>query len=448
MVEELNKLYFTHEEFKKILEHYGRAIRDKNKLYKEKIPYDSYRNLYANCVKGVKVIEDKYGDLWFYDEDETKFNKEYWYLNEIGTEERRFVQSTSLVMIITPDHDFYKFFYNNYFQLHSDYRSLIKNKEEDKDVAIINSNTTDWTIKCIPEKEVESCRSTDNHLTWYNNSSTHSKWLTDYSQDGKTTTSPTYSWNNNSTWTTTLDNVNISDALKQLTETAQSAVGSIKSMEKEFNKNEKESKTMKGFNFDFGACTYDNVRMSMYGIAVKNQAGEWVSYNPATAQIVNVDIFNFEGGKFMFKMPVAPAKVVKGDVIIHNKKAMIVLDIDENGFVVVDPHAGEEKKVVPTSNCFGFNFITKIVSMFDMSAAAPNADSPFGNMLPLMLMADDQEIDPMMMMFMMNQNGDMGDMFGNPMMMYFLMQNSSKDAILPLMMMMGQTQAPKSKSGK
>lgn len=214
------------------------------------------------------------------------------------------------------------------------------------------------------------------------------------------------------------------------------------------NKKEKEKENMKGFNFDFGPCTGDNVRVSMYGIAVKNQNGEWVSYNAETAEIVNVDIFNFEGGKYMFKLPVAPKEVKVGDVIIHNKKAMFVIELDENGFIVVDVNAGEEKKVVPTSNVFSFNFVTKVVSMFNGFAEAPSTDAPFGNMLPFMLMSENKDVDPMMLMFMMNGN-NMGDMFSNPMMLYFLCGDKmNKDSMLPLMMLMNQNKAPKSKSGK
>ena len=50
---------------------------------------------------------------------------------------------------------------------------------------------------------------------------------------------------------------------------------------------------MKGFKFDFGPCTNDNVRMSTYGLAVKNGNDEWVSYDPNSDQIINVDLLNF-----------------------------------------------------------------------------------------------------------------------------------------------------------
>ena len=88
--------------------------------------------------------------------------------------------------------------------------------------------------------------------------------------------------------------------------------------------NNKENNTMKNFNFDFGPCTKDNVRMSMYGLAVKNAAGTYVSYNANTNEIVDVDILNFDGGKYLYKMPTAVKDITTGDVIIHMHKPMFV----------------------------------------------------------------------------------------------------------------------------
>ena len=114
----------------------------------------------------------------------------------------------------------------------------------------------------------------------------------------------------------------------------------------------------------------------------------------------------------------------------------------------VDVCAGEQKQVIPTVNMFGFNFVTKIVSFFNtVGDNAPTPDAPFGNMLPFMLLGEDggKDIDPMMLMFMMNSNGGMSTGFdmSNPMMLYFLMGKDSKNSdMLPLMMMMGMNQAP------
>ena len=207
------------------------------------------------------------------------------------------------------------------------------------------------------------------------------------------------------------------------------------------NKNDEGEKTkMKGFNFDFGPCTNDQVRMSMYGLAIKNASGEWVSYNDG--QVVNVDVLNFDGAKYMFKMPVAVKDIAVGDIVIHNRVPMFVESV-ENGIHVVDIRAGEKKEILPTTNMFGFNFVTKIVSLFNAFQSSPTPDQPFGNMLPfLMLNGEDgktMDSDTMLMFMMMqNQNGST-NIFANPMMLYFLMKDKGGNDILPLMLMMNQS---------
>ena len=202
--------------------------------------------------------------------------------------------------------------------------------------------------------------------------------------------------------------------------------------------NKKGNNKMKAFNFDFGPCTNDNIRMSMYGLAVKNAAGTWVSYNPESKEIIDVDVFNFDGGKFLYKMPVAIKDVKVGDIVIHNRKAMFVIDVSETGMTAIDPQAGEEKKILLTKSPFGFNFATKVVSLFNMTSDAPTPDAPFGNMLPFLMMSESNgefDMNTMLMLSMMGSQGSM-DFAKNPMMMYFLMKDTKNmDELLPLMFM-------------
>ena len=208
-----------------------------------------------------------------------------------------------------------------------------------------------------------------------------------------------------------------------------------------FNNNvddKKGNNKMKAFNFDFGPCTNDNIRMSMYGLAVKNATGTWVSYNPESKEIIDVDVFNFDGGKFLYKMPVAIKDVKVGDIVIHNRKAMFVTEIAEAGMIAIDPQAGEEKKILLTKSPFGFNFATKVVSLFNMTSDAPTPDAPFGNMLPFLMMSESNgefDMNTMLMLSMMGSQGSM-DFAKNPMMMYFLMKDTKNiDELLPLMFM-------------
>lgn len=214
----------------------------------------------------------------------------------------------------------------------------------------------------------------------------------------------------------------------------------------EWNKR-KENDKMKFGNFDFGPCANDNVRMSMYGIAIKNAAGTYVSYDAASGEIIDVDVFNFDGGKYMFKLPVAIKDVKVGDVIIHNRTPMFVVGFAENtgDLIAVDIRAGEKKTIMPMRNMFHFDFVTKIVSLFDMNGMTqPSSDMPFGNMLPLMMMSDDNkdmDMKDILMMSMLANGGNMSNM--NPMLLYFLASDeadgtSMKDKLLLMMLLSNQ----------
>ena len=209
--------------------------------------------------------------------------------------------------------------------------------------------------------------------------------------------------------------------------------------------NKKENSTMKGFNFDFGPMNNNVVRMSVYGMAVKNKVGTWVSYDAKAGEIMDVDVFNFEGSKFMYKMPVAINDVAVGDIIVHMSVPMFVIGKAEDGkaVIAVDPVSGERKEIMLTKSPFGFNFVTKVVNFLG-NAFNADANNPFGNlglmmmlsedgngvkdMLPLMLMANGGNIDmsnPLMMYALMSGDGKMGDMLP-----FMLMMNANKPAVV------------------
>jgi hypothetical protein len=184
-------------------------------------------------------------------------------------------------------------------------------------------------------------------------------------------------------------------------------------------------------NFDFGSCENDNVKMSMYGIAVKNPTGTWVSYDSKSGNVIDVDILNFNG-KYLYKMPSAIKDIKAGDVIIHNRKPVFVTRVEDGKILCVDPAAGEEKIVLPTRNMFGFDFVTRVVNLFGDVTKGVSADSPFGNMLPIMMLADEKNNDMLPLFFMMN-GGKMDAT--NPLMMYFLMKDGTKSDLLPLLLL-------------
>lgn len=217
----------------------------------------------------------------------------------------------------------------------------------------------------------------------------------------------------------------------------------IENIKTNISENKKEKKDMNFFkNFEFGPVKNDTVRLSPYGLAVKNLDNSWVSYDAASDSIIDVDVFNFEGKNLIYKIPAAPHTVRAGDMIVHQGKGLYVLtDVCDGDTCVsvIDPRAGESKEILLTKSPFGFTFVTKLVSLLDMSSINANIDSPFGNLLPLAMMGDkDCDTGTMMaMMMMMNSEGCSFDM-SNPMMMYALMNGDNKDMLLPMMLMAGR----------
>lgn len=222
---------------------------------------------------------------------------------------------------------------------------------------------------------------------------------------------------------------------------------------KEKMKNEKENNKMNtAFNFDFGPCSGDSIRMSMYGLAIRNAAGNWVAYDAKNRKVMDVEIFNFSGmSKYLYRVPMAISAIAVGDTIVHNRKPVFVTEItDQKKIVVVDIFDGEEKIIMPAMSPFGFNFVTKVVSLFDMmgggasSNQTASAENPFGNMFPLMMMGEGENVKDMLpLMFMMGGANGEAPAAGNQNMMMGMMaamlmgKDCKADDLLPLMFVMG-----------
>ena len=197
--------------------------------------------------------------------------------------------------------------------------------------------------------------------------------------------------------------------------------------------------TNKMFNFDFGPVA-SHVRMSPYGLAIASADNKYVSYDKASGNIVDVEVFNFDAQKFLYKMPVPVSQVAVGDIVVHMRKPMFVRNVKDSVVSVVDIYNAEAKDILPVKSPFGFNFMTKIVSLVDMSGA--DANSPFGNMLPLLMMGEGKNFKDILPLMLMTGNaGAFGNMNQNPLMLMALMSNGDIDPMI-MAMCMGAFQAP------
>lgn len=204
---------------------------------------------------------------------------------------------------------------------------------------------------------------------------------------------------------------------------------------------EKENFAMK-FNFDFGPVNSSTVRMSLYGLAVKNKAGTWVSYDAKAGDIMDVDILNFDGAKFLYKMPVATKDIAIGDVVIHNGIPMFVIAIATNGTYItgVDPVNGERKDIMLPKSPFGFNFATKVVNFLGNLNTGADASNPFGNLGLMLMLNDSSDMNDLLPLMLLSGNTGTLNLSDPTALMFMGMamnkNSKSDDNILPMLLML------------
>lgn len=202
--------------------------------------------------------------------------------------------------------------------------------------------------------------------------------------------------------------------------------------------NEKENNSMfenvfKGL--DFGKA--NSVKTSIYGPAFK--CGDcYVSYDKSVENYIDVTELLLDIDNMNYKMPIAAGAVAVGDYILHMHKWVRVLKVLKGGRLEVEDM--QEKQVVtilPVKNVFGFEFYTKLFCFADnLISGCANAENPFGNLLPLMLMSKDNSKDNLLPLMLMSGGFNGGNAQMNPLMMYALMGNKGNDNTLLMLMMM------------
>lgn len=313
---------------------------------------------------------------------------------------------------------------------------------------LYEQNFVDWDI--TPNEDMTTLNSACNY---YNTDSTINSSVNACYYDSLTSSGIYPDHSNKSDIYVSIDGANRSvsnlvdtiDETKQRVEKLKKKIEDNGSLYQEKPNYMKENNTMtitkndnfaKSLNLDFGTCEKDKVKMSPYGLAVKNANNTWVSYDPKSESIMDVEILNFDCGKFLFKMPVAIADVKAGDVVIHNRVPMFVKSADKGTIKAVDIISGSVQDILPTKNMFGFNFVTKVVSLIDFSKSGANADNPFGNILPFMLLADGNENGSDLLPLLLMNNGAKGIDMSNPLILYALCGSGSKGSdILPVMLL-------------
>lgn len=221
-----------------------------------------------------------------------------------------------------------------------------------------------------------------------------------------------------------------------------------------FSKKEKEINSQKGKNNNmvhlnnifpnasFGPVSSDIACLSPKGIAIYS-GDRWQAYDKESGNIIDVTPLNFNASNLIYNMPVGIDQIQVGDIIMHAKKPMFVLNIENNDgkvrLTAIDIINAEEKVICPIKSIFGFDFYTKVICLVDMAGGfKADEKNPFGNLAPWLLLSDQKDNDMLPLLFLSGQDQKM-DM-NNPMFLMALCSNKDMSNLLPFMLM---TSAPK-----
>ncbi len=199
-------------------------------------------------------------------------------------------------------------------------------------------------------------------------------------------------------------NHTLKDALNNLKKCCDENIKTFKNFEKQLKEGE-ENNMFENLNFEFGPVNKNRIQMSPFGMAVSvgsNSKGtrKWYAYDSKNHKLVDVQGFAFDLGMDMYyKVPVSPNAISVNDVIIQNDELFFVTGFvnpanAQEGFTAINVAKSKVETVLPICNVFNFNFVTKIVPLFNLfggngtpSGTMPSEDSPFGNIMPLMFLS-------------------------------------------------------------
>lgn len=207
------------------------------------------------------------------------------------------------------------------------------------------------------------------------------------------------------------------------------------------NKKEKNEMNMKVFDTQFGKV--DDVAMSIYGATFKTVGTDGlarsIAYDPNTQEYIDVpNEMIIAKGSYCYAMPCTADNLHIGEYIRHNGAWVRVIDVDDAARIVVEKIATREvATILPVRSIFGYSFYTKLITPFQSGFMTADAEHPFGNILPFLMMGDGKMDEMLPLMFMMGQGSTAQFDMSNPMMlMMFMGDKTDKDSDMFKMMMM------------
>ena len=215
----------------------------------------------------------------------------------------------------------------------------------------------------------------------------------------------------------------------------------LSKIEQEKNKNSEISEGKKNMNnifnnFSFGRYNGDEVRYSFKGLSYRTKDNRFISYDREKKDLIDVTEFTINENNFLYLLPVSIKDVKAGDIIKVNSEFLIVEKVqkDSNKIEVICPSDRQIKIIIPEKNIFGFDFVSKIVSILDENIlGTPDKDNPFGNnFLMYVMMQENFSKNEMLPLLMMSNSINFEE---NPWMLFLFSDSSNSNNLLSLLLM-------------
>jgi hypothetical protein len=190
-------------------------------------------------------------------------------------------------------------------------------------------------------------------------------------------------------------------------------------------------------NITFGRIETRSIKYSVRGIAFVDKNDRYFVYENGQA----IDMTGMTMDMPVFSIPTSIEQIKAEDVIFYKDRYVIIKEIQTDGLKVIDPINGEITTIIPEKSLFGFDFVNKIVDIFNGMSMAADKDNPFGNLLPLMMLNNEEAYDggnKMFQYFLMAQSGGIKN-FNEMVPMIMLMSGDKRNLndMLMLQMMSG-----------
>lgn len=190
-------------------------------------------------------------------------------------------------------------------------------------------------------------------------------------------------------------------------------------------------------NITFGRIETRSIKYSVRGIAFVDKNDRYFVYENGQA----IDVTGMTMDMPVFSIPTSIEQIKAEDVIFYKDRYVIIKEIQTDGLKVIDPINGEITTIIPEKSLFGFDFVNKIVDIFNGISMAADKDNPFGNLLPLMMLNNEEAYDggnKMFQYFLMAQSGGIKN-FNEMVPMIMLMSGDKRNLndMLMLQMMSG-----------